>query len=122
MSSEENVKQDNQQVRGDKGEVGVATAGDKIKQQWYAVAYRRVDPTEGEKGADKRKYVRIPGTPSLRVFARKLEKAGDEVAAEWFAHKKGSLNQTRTDANVKKAIESRTATHTTRRKKKGDNK
>jgi hypothetical protein len=98
MSSEENVKVDNQQVRGDKGEVGKASPGDTMKALHRATG----------RGL------------SLKVFARDLAKAGDETALAWFANKKGAANQERSDANIKKAIESRAATHTSRRKKKGD--
>jgi hypothetical protein len=83
-------------VRGERGEVGTATAGLTIKQKWKASTSH----------------------VSLKVFARTLAKSGDQAAKDWFAHKKGSLNQARTDANIKAAREAAVATHTERRKKK----
>lgn len=100
MSSEENVKQDNQQLRGQKGEVGKATAGGSIKARHRA---------EG-RGL------------SLKVFARKLAKDGDEVAEQWFANKLGAANQSRSDKNIAAASASSTATKAAKRKKKGDGK
>lgn len=83
--------------RGDRGELGVATAGDTMKQRHRS---------EG-RGL------------SLKQFARKLEASGDKVAKEWFANKRGAANQQRSDANVKAAMEARTATKAAKRKKKG---
>ena len=98
MSSEENVKQDNQQVRGGRGEVGTASAGDKMKQRHRA---------EG-RGL------------SLKVFARKLAKGGDETAEQWLANKLGAANQSRSDKNIAAASATATATKAAKRKKKGD--
>jgi hypothetical protein len=99
MSNEENVKQDNQQVRGDRGVVGTPTPGLTMKQR-HAATGRGL---------------------SLKVFARELAKAGDKTAQAWLDNKKGASNQGRNDANIKKALESRTATKAAKRKKKGDN-
>lgn len=105
--------------RGDRGEVGQATAGLTIKQRWHAEAFKRVD-AEDKGNPNKRKFVRIPGTPSLKAFARALAKAGDPVAKDWFAHKLGSLNAKRSDTNIKAALEARNATKMAKRKKKGE--
>jgi hypothetical protein len=83
-----------------RGVVGVATPGLTMKQR-HAATGRGL---------------------SLKTFARELAKAGDKVALAWFANKKGVCNQKRSDANIKKAMESRTATKTAKRKKKGDGK
>lgn len=92
MSNDKNVKP----VRGEKGFVGVHSPGEAMKARWQA---------EG-------------GNASLKVFARKLEKDGDETAVAWFANKMGMSNQSRTDANIKRATESRLATKTAKRKLK----
>jgi hypothetical protein len=105
-------------VRGDRGEVGTATAGLTIKQKWREAHFSRVDA--GDKhNPKKRIYVRNPGSPSLKEFARSLKKEGDQVAKDWLAHKRGSLNQKRSDANVKAASDARIATKAAKRKKKG---
>jgi hypothetical protein len=82
--------------RGERGEVGTPSPGDVMK-----------------------KLHREKGFGSLKDLARKLEKDGNEVAAEWFANKAGAANQSRNDANAKRAIESALATKTSRKKVKG---
>lgn len=96
MSSEENVKQDNQQVRGSKGEVGKASAGDTMKQLHRATG----------RGL------------SLKVFVRDLVKAGNETAKAWFANKKGAANQARSDKNAAAAKVAADATKAAKRKQK----
>lgn len=99
--SEENqlqvVEQVQEKARGDKGEVGKATAGLTIKQRWAK---------EG-RGL------------SLRGFARKLGKE-DPLVKEWFEHKGGSLNKTRSDANQGMAKLCASATKLQKHKKKGE--
>jgi hypothetical protein len=90
-----------------------------IKQRWHSNSFKRVD-AEDKGNPNKRKFVRIPGTPSLKAFARALLKEGDPLAKEWFAHKRGSLNAKRSDANIKAALEARNATKVAKRKKKGE--
>lgn len=76
----------------DNGVVG--TAGQQLKARWHR---------EG-KGM------------SLKQFARKLVASGDKVAQDWFDHKKGSLNQSRTDANKTRVAAEKAATKANRRK------
>lgn len=125
MSNEETVQQPEQKkekdekVRGDRGELGTATAGLTIRQRWHEAHFSRVNA--GEKhNPNKRIFVRNPGSPSLKAFARALAKDGDQIAKDWFAHKRGSMNQKRSDANVKASMEARTATKAAKRKKKGE--
>lgn len=124
MSNEETVQEQPEQkkdekVRGDRGELGVATAGLTIKQRWREAHFSRVNA--GDKhNPNKRIFVRNPGSPSLKAFAKALAKDGDQVAKDWFAHKGGSMNQKRSDANAKAAMEARTATKAAKRKKKGE--
>ena len=54
---------------------------------------------------------------SLREFARRLAKAGDKPAADWFANKAGACNEDRLQKNKDRAASERSATHTSRRKK-----
>lgn len=102
MSNEENVTeqqaetQKQEKERGARGEIGKATAGLTIKQLWHATG----------RGL------------SLKLFAGGLAKKGDQIAKDWFAHKKGSLNQKRSDLNIKAAMEARNATKLAKRKKK----
>jgi hypothetical protein len=82
--------------RNGRGEIGVASTGETIK---------KLHRTEGH-------------GLSLKEFAHKLANAGNQIAKDWFAHKRGSLNKNRNDANCKAAIEARTATKASRRKVK----
>lgn len=86
-------------VKGERGVIGKATAGQTIKQRWQSHALTRL---------------------SLKAYARGLAKDGDQVAKDWLAHKKGSLNQKRTDANIAMARTCAVATKTQKRKKKGE--
>jgi hypothetical protein len=113
----EMVEQEKAETRGDRGEVGQATAGLTIKQRWHASAFKRVN-AEDKHNSRKRVYVRISGAPSLKQYVRALMKSGDQTAKDWRAHKKGSLNQKRSDANIKAATECRTATKQAKRKVK----
>jgi hypothetical protein len=96
---EENQTQE--QFRGERGEVGVATAACTIKRLHFV--------EQGGKG-------------SLKQFARKLsrdkENPNSAVAKEWLANKKGAKNQKRTDANIALARTCANATHLERRKAK----
>lgn len=128
MSNEENIQEQAEQpsakkekevTRGDRGEVGIATAGRTIRQKWHEAHFTRVAaPTKQNPG--KRVYVRNPGALSLKAFARGLAKDGDQVAKDWLGNKLGRLNQKRSDANVKAAKEASFATHAAKRKKKGE--
>lgn len=128
MSNEEKVQETQseqpspkkeEKVRGDRGDIGQPTAGLTIRQKWHEAHFSRVS-AEDKRAPNKRIFVRNPGAPSLKAFARALAKDGDQVAKDWLAHKRGSLNQKRSDANVKAAKEAAFATHAAKRKKKGD--
>jgi hypothetical protein len=56
--------------------------------------------------------------PSLKQFARELVSQGDSLAKDWMDHKAGSLNETRSDKNIKRVSEERIATKNAKRKKK----
>lgn len=83
-----------ERVRGDRGEIGEASAALSMKKLW----------TESGKKL------------SLKMFARHLLIAKDPLAKEWFARKRGSLNKNRSDANVKAARETASASKAARRK------
>lgn len=125
MSNEENIqeeapsaKKEKEVVRGDRGELGTATAGLTIRQKWHEAHFSRVAaPTKHNPG--RRVFVRNPGAISLKAFARGLAKDGDPTAKEWLSNKLGARNQKRSDANIKAAKEASTATHAAKRKKKG---
>lgn len=80
-------------------DVGVATTSRLLKKRWHA---------EFGKGT---------AVLSLKQFARKLAASGDKMAKDWFAHKKGSLNQARSDANKTRATLERKATRDAKRNK-----
>ena len=102
--------------RGDRGELGQATAGLTIKQRWHEAHFTLKDV--GDKhNPRKRVWVRNHGAPSLKRYARDLAKSGDTVAKDWFAHKSGSLNAERTDANKTRISLEKQATKTAKRKK-----
>lgn len=102
--------------RGERGEVGVATAGLKIRQLWHDAHFTRKDI--GDKhNPRKRIYVPNPGgAPSLKKFARELLKAGDAVAKEWFANKRGAKDQKRTEKNQARVNLEKQASKAARRK------
>ena len=101
--------------RGPRGEVGKATTALTLKQRWHASHFKRVDVGD-KSNPRKRIWVPMPKAPSLKQFAKQLLASGDPDAKEWFAHKKGSLNQKRSDANVARiALESQ-ATKNAKRK------
>jgi hypothetical protein len=127
MSNEENKQEQTEQpspkkeekTRGDRGELGTATAGLTIRQRWHEAHFTRKN-AEVKHNPNKRIYVRNPGAPSLKAFAKALAKDGDQVAKDWFANKRGKQNQKRSDANIKAAMEARQATKAAKRKKKGE--
>jgi hypothetical protein len=97
--SEDNVvseKSDSKPSRGERGDVGVASAGDTMKKLHRATG----------RGL------------SLRVFARQLLKDGDPVAKEWFSNKKGAKNQKRSEKNIAAAQVAASATKASRKKMK----
>ena len=109
--------EDEQSARGERGEVGVATAKLKIVQLWHDAHFTRKDI--GDKhNPRKRIYVPNPGgAPSLKRFARELLKAGDPVAKEWFANKRGAKNAKRTEKNASRITLEKQASKAARRKK-----
>ena len=102
--------------RGNRGELGVATAALTLKQMWHAAHFTRKDV--GDKhNPRKRVFVRNHGAPSLKKYARELAKSGNQVAKDWFAHKAGSLNTERTDANKTRISLEKQKSREARRKK-----
>ena len=103
---------------GARGEPGQPTAALTIRQMWHHAFFERV----GGHGNRREWVVKLGvNAPSLKRFARGLVAKGDQVAKDWFAHKKGSLNLKRSDANEKAAREAFIATKTERRKKAANN-
>lgn len=96
MSEENKAVVSEKSFSGDRGEVGVATAGLKMRQRW----------------AESGKLI------PLKQFARALLKEGDADAKEWFGNKRGAKNQKRSDANIKAAKETSMASKAARQKKK----
>lgn len=102
--------------RGERGEVGKATAGLTIKQQWHEATHLLQDVGD-KNNPHKRAWVRKAGTPSLKKFARQLLASGNQLAKDWFDHKAGSLNEERTEKNRSRATLEATASKAARRKK-----
>lgn len=104
-------------ARGDRGEVGQATAALKIRQMWHEAHFSRKDI--GDKhNPRKRVWVANPGPKvSLKKFARELLKAGDPVAKEWFANKAGARNEKRSEKNQSRVSLEKQASKAARRKK-----
>lgn len=101
---------------GNRGELGVATAALTLKQRWHEAHFTLKDV--GDKhNPRKRVWVRNHGAPSLKKYARDLAKSGDANAKDWFAHKKGSLNEGRADKNIVRISAEKTASKAARRKK-----
>lgn len=73
MSEEQEVRNE----RGERGQVGEATAAGTVKSLWHKAYFIK----------DKQGLTRKPQTPSLKAFARTLVKEGDTTAQSWFAHK-----------------------------------
>lgn len=97
-------------VRGERGEVGTATASLTVKQLWHRACFVK----------DEDKLVRKPDAVSLKQFARTLLKQddGSQVAKSWFAHKAGSLNKGRSENSLKRIGLEKAATKSARRGKK----
>lgn len=126
MSEDKNTKQESEitttevaeqaRPRGSRGELGEATASLTLKQRYHQSHFKRVDP-EDKYNPNKRIWVKNEDAPSLKQFARKLLASGDISAKEWFANKNGAKNVSRSEANIKAAMEASNATKTERRKK-----
>jgi hypothetical protein len=106
-----------EKLRGERGELGVATASLTLKQRWHTEHFKLVD-TSNHEHPNRQSYVAKPGAPSLRAFARTLLKSGDANAKEWFANKAGAKNQARSAANVQLAKTCASATKMGRKKSK----
>lgn len=108
-------------VRGDRGEVGEATSSLTIKQMWHEATHV-LEEVGNAHNPRKQDWVRKAGTPSLKRYARQLLATGDVLAKDWFAHKRGSMNAKRSDANSTRVTLERAATRASRRKKADGNK
>lgn len=120
MSNEEQQEKTPERQRGDRGEMGVATAALTIKQLYHEACFKRVD-AEDKHNPGRKVWVKNPDAPSLKQFARELKGESMDVAAQWFAHKKGSMDASRSDINIKAAKEAAFATKTERHKKSAGN-
>lgn len=98
-------KQSVQEIRNERGEVGVATSSLTIKQLWHRAHFSLVKANDKQHPGRKR-LVENLGAPSLKQFARTLMKGGNEVALAWFANKSGENCKTRSESNVRAARES----------------
>lgn len=112
----EKTEEKQEVARGDRGFVGTASAAQTLTQRWHQENHLHQDV--GDKhNPRKRRWVRKAGSPSLKQYARTLLKAGDALAKEWFANKTGAKNQKRTDKNVARISQEKTASKTARSKK-----
>lgn len=115
--TEKKTEESKEVSRGDRGELGVATAALTIRQMWHEAHFTRKDI--GDKhNPRKRVWVPNPGQKvSLKKFARELLKSGNQVAKDWFAHKRGSLNASRSEKNQSRISLEKQATKAAKRKK-----
>ena len=111
------VETDTQKTRGPKGEVGASTPALTLKQRWHTEHFKLVD-TSNNAHRNRQSYVAKSDALSLKQFARKLAKSGDENAKEWLSNKAGEKNQERSDANAKLAQTIANATKMSRKKSK----
>lgn len=102
--------------RGPNGEVGQPTVSITLKQMWHEKHFRLEDAPDSK---NPRKQVWVPrgGAVSLKQFARQLVASGDATAKDWFDHKAGVLNASRSETNIAAAHAAAAATHTEKRKK-----
>lgn len=101
---------------GDRGEVGVATAGDTVKRMWHEEHHVLQDV--GDKhNPRKQLWVKRAGAPSLKKYAKALAASGNDVAKKWYANKAGAMNAKRSDANLARAATEASASKAARRKK-----
>jgi hypothetical protein len=107
-------------IRGDRGQVGEPTAATTIKQMYHRTHFTRVS-AEDKRNPTKQVWKRNPNAPSLKQFARAQVLKGDTVAKDWLDHKNGSVDQSRTDANIALTKTIAAATHLERRKKSAGN-
>lgn len=102
--------------RGNRGELGVATAGKTIKQMWHEEHHVLQDV--GDKhNPRKQLWVKRSGAPSLRKYAKGLAASGNDVAKAWFANKGGEKNDQRTEKNAGRISLEKQASKAARRKK-----
>lgn len=90
---------------------------EQIKDRWHEACFKVVDAPSAT-NAKRRAWEPTSGWTALKSFVRKLASEGDGMAKEWLSHKKGSLNQPRSDANIKAAREACAATKLAHRKSK----
>jgi hypothetical protein len=121
MSNEETKEKIEDRPRGERGELGQATAAQTLKQLYHQACFKRVD-AEDKHNPGKKVWIKNPDAPSLKQFARELRGENLDVAALWFNHKKGSANTKRSDANIASAKAAGTATKMERRKKSAGSK
>ncbi len=106
-----------QSARGERGEVGIATAALTIRKMWHEAHFDHKD-ANNKGNFRKRVWVPKPGPRvSLKKFARELLKAGNQVAKDWFAHKRGSMNAQRSEKNTGRISLEKQASKAARRKK-----
>jgi hypothetical protein len=106
-----------QSARGDRGELGQATAKLTIVQMWHAAHFTRKDAND-KGNFRKRVWVANPGQKvSLKKFARELAKSGNAVAKAWFANKLGAQNAQRSEKNRGRISLEAQASKAARRKK-----
>lgn len=101
-------------VKGQRGEVGVATPALQIKQLWYATNFTM----QGQKESRVRKR----GSLSLKRFAHSLltdsNKEQAALAKTWLTSKHGKNNQQRSEKNAGRIALERQATKSSRKKQK----
>ena len=112
-------KKEEKAPKGPRGDIGQATPGLTLKQQWHQEFFT-LENTANRAFPYRKTWVAKPGAISLKAYARKLLKEGDALAKSWFANKLGKNNQKRSEKNATEAKLAGAATKTAKRKKKGE--
>lgn len=121
VTTEQVQEQKKEVTRGPRGEVGKASTSLVMKQRWHEAYFTREDNSDNAHPHRKTWKRGSKEIPSLKEFARKLAKDGDQVAKDWLDHKLGSLDLKRNEKNVARVALESSATKMAKRKKKGSN-
>jgi hypothetical protein len=115
MEDAKKTEENKEIARGERGEVGTATAKLTLVQLWHNAHFTRRNAEE-KRNPNKHVWVANQGAPSLKQFAREQAKSGNKVAKDWFANKKGAKNEKRSEKNQARVTLERQASKAARRK------
>lgn len=98
--------------------IGEHTTSSAIKLRWHQTFFDRVMDVMPD-GRHRTYWTpKKGGYPSLKQYVKELASKKDELAKDWLDHKKGSLNEERSDKNKARILQEKQASKAARRKKK----